>query len=1255
MVASLHQEGDFPLATRFTPRGEAQEFAWPSPSVISRPRQDQFCYFSTRKSVIAHKFSSLLLIPIFCEVRLFRSRSISSAIADRMTSVFLAIVFLGALANTGFGQTPGTGAISGVVHDPSNRVVVNAEVRAVNEATHVTRAVMTTSEGVYRVPLLPPGLYTVMVKAAGFAENTSHAIQAAVSETTSLNVTLAIATAAANVQVEGNSELAELESSTLGGLVNDRAVQALPLSSRNYTQIMGLAPGVVVDLPTATALGNGTQNVASNGATPTANNIQFNGVDANNLVESSAATAQTFEVGTAIPAPDTIQEFRVQTANFDAAYGRGTGANVDLVGKSGTNKFHGSAWEFLRNDLFNANDFFSKADGQERAELKQNEFGGSVGGPIFKDRTFFFVAYQGMTQVNGLGDLVTTTLPALTSDRSAATLGAQFCPAAHLDDAGQPATGYLTQAGGTQIACDGSNINPVALKILNAKLANGQFAVPNPQVAIPNTGTDASDQVPMGQSTYSIPARYREDQFTIDIDQVLSPKNTLAGRFFYSRSTTSSAFAPGAANVPGWGLDALSRNTMFVLADTHVFNSKLVNIARVGYTRFDGLSQIQNQLTAETIGIGTPTGMADPTSNIPSLTAGGLTIGDSGTPTQWQVTNSFIWQDTVALTRGRHNARFGVELKRHEVDENQPILVDGGLVIATFSDFLLGESAAQNGSPEGLSNVSLSVGGGGIFRRNTRYTDFAGFAQDDIKLVRRLTLNAGLRYEIFGAPTDTGGRLADFDASSAIQGPIPVTGTFSGFTVPSNFQGAVPEGVTKTSYPGYYKTPYGDLSPRLGFVWQVMEKPVVVVRGGFGVYFDEHSGNIVEQTLVQPPFSSLQIESGTPNGPATLQSPFVPLVLPNSSFPIFTPRTPTSSPFIEGTDPNIQDGKTEEYNLNVQYALGRDYLLDVGYVGTRSLHRPGSVEFDQALLASPQSPVNGETTNTAENVIARMPIQGLGPGSLSADSVFVGSYNSLQMSITKRMQHGFQLQGSYTWSKNLDEVNGEGGTDVFELELPTNDQRNLRRSSYGPANDDRDQRAVLNFIWQAPKFASMPTMARLMFTNWEFSGIGVIQSGAAFSVFDANAGSVYGLLSGQLRAERTGSNPSTHGSLFSRVMNGYLDPSAFTRAPEVTNGMGLADQDFGNSGVGIVRGPGQHNLDMAVERLFPVTETKSFRFRAEFFNLTNTPQFANPNNSLGYTDPTLLNPSSSPSFGKITGEQGGPHPRIVQFAAKYLF
>ncbi len=1159
------------------------------------------------------------------------------------------------LVGSALGQTPGTGAITGVVYDSSNRVIANAEVLTVNDGTHVSRSAVTTPEGVFRVPLLSPGTYTVTVKAKDFQEQTSQPIPVTASETSSLNVTLTVAAERTSVQVTSDAETADLESSTLGGLVNDKAVQALPLSSRNFTQIMGLAPGVVADLPTATVLGNGTQNVASNGATPTANNIQFNGVDANNLVESSAATAQTFEIGTAIPAPDTIQEFRVQTANFDAAYGRGTGANVDLVSKGGTNEFHGSAWEFVRNNLFNANDFFSKTDGQPRAELKQNEFGGALGGPIRTDRAFFFGAYQGLTQANGLGDLVTATLPMLTSDRSAGTLGALFCPAGHLDSADQPATGYLTVAGGTQVACDGSNINPVALKILNTKLPSGQFAIPNPQVAIPNTGADASDQLPEGQSTFSFPAHYREDQFTGNMDQTLSQKNTLAERFFYSHSTTSSAFTPGGANVPGWGSGDRSRNTMFVLADTHVLNPSLINIGRFGYMRFDGLSSVENPLTAEAVGIGITTGAADATANMPDIEAGPVTIGDSGTPSQWQVTNSFIYQDTVAWTHGRHNARFGVELKRHEVDETQPILIDGAAIFFTFADFLLGESAAENGSPQGLSNVSLSVAGGGIFRRNTRYTDYAGFAQDDVKLTNRLTLNAGLRYEIFAAPTDTTGRLANFDASTALQGPIPSTGTFSGFTVPSNFPGAVPEGVTKTSYPGYYRTSYGDVSPRLGFAWQAMEKPVVVVRGGFGLYYDQHSSNIVEQTLSQSPFALLQIQGGSPNGPATLQSPFFPLVPPSSSFPLFTPRTPSSTPVIEGTDPNLRDGLTQEYNLNVEYAMGRGYLLDVGYVGTRSLHRPGFLQFDQASLASPQNPINGETTNSIGNVLARIPIQGINPGSMSADSIMIGNYNSLQASLTKRMEHGFQLQGSYVWSKNLDEVNGENGSEVFELALPTNDQHHLRTSSYGPANDDRDQRVVANFIWSAPKFTSFPAIARHVLADWEFSGIGVVQSGAAFSVFDSNAGSIYALIGNVTRAQATGQNPSTHGSLFSRATNGYLDPAAFTRAPEAPFGTSPADQDFGISGVGLVRGPGQHNVDVAMERIFPVRENDGFRFRVEFFNLTNTPQFANPNNTLGFTDPTLPNPSASPSFGKITGELGGPHPRIIQFAAKYQF
>jgi hypothetical protein len=1167
------------------------------------------------------------------------------------TAIFALAIFV--CAKTVSAQTPGTGAIAGVVYDPADRVVANAQVSVLDEATRVSREVTTSAEGVYRVPLLSPGAYTLEVSVAGFAVDTLHSVQVTASQTTSLNVKLAIAGATTSVQVTGKPQVADLDSSTLGGLVDETAMQSLPLSNRNYTQILGLSPGVVVDLPSPAELGRGTQNVASSGATPTANNIQFNGIDANNLAENSAANAEE-EVGTAIPAPDTIQEFRVQTANFDAAYGRGTGANVDVVSKSGTNAFHGSVWEFVRNNLFNANDFFSKLDGQPRPDLKHNQFGAAVGGPIVRDRTFFFVAYQGLTEVNGIGNEQNPILPQLSADRSAATLGAQFCPAGHLDGAGMPATGYMTHAGGTQVACDGSNISPVALAILNAKLPSGQFAVPSPQVALASSGLDPSDQLPVGQSTFAPPAYYREDQFSVNVDQILNQRNTLAGRFFYSRAPTTEPFSPNAANVPGWGTNELDRNTMFVLADTHIISSSLVNVARFGYVRFDGTSAVQNPLSAATIGEGTPTGAMGPALNAPGLTIDGLfTIGDAGTPSAWQVTNSFVWQDTVSWTSGRHNLRFGAEVKRHEVDEQIPEETDGLLDINTFDDFLLGESAAQNGSPQGLSNVTEAFAGGGIFRKDERYSDLAFFAQDDLKITPRLALNAGLRYEVFGSPTETHGRLTNFDPNIAAA-QVPDSGSFSGFTVPSNFPGTVPEGVLRTNYAGFWKTPYGDIGPRLGFVWQMSQRPMLLLRGGFGVYFDQHSGTIAEQTIDDPPFATFQIVSGAPNAAATLQSPFVPLVLPPSSYPIFMPRTPSSLPFIEGMNPNLKDGKTAEYNLNLEYAFTHDSLLQVGYVGTRSLHRDGQLEFDQASLASPQNPINGETTNSVNNLIARLPYAGISPGSLVTTSGFAASYNSLRTSVTHRMQHGLQLQGSYTWSKNLDEVNGEGGLDTFELQLPTNDQHNLRQA-YGLAGDDRSQRIVVNFTWQTPKPAMSSLFLRRVLTDWAFSGIGVIQTGSPLTITDANAGSVYGNLAGETRAETTGKNPSTGGSLFSRVLNGYLDPNAFTRAPEAPNGTSLADQDFGDSGVGLVRGPGQHNVDFAVERQFRITETSNFRLRAEAFNLTNTPQFGNPNTSLGYGDPTVPNPTASPTFGRITAEQDGPHPRIIQFAAKYVF
>ncbi len=1154
-------------------------------------------------------------------------------------------------------QTPGTGAVVGSVVDPAGSAISDAHVSLLNVTSGIMRDVATNDEGVFRVLLLPPGQYVVAATAKDFAPSAHLPLEVTVSETTSVRVKVSVAGANTTVQVESGTRGVDLENSTLGGLVDKTAIQSLPLSSRNYTQILSLAPGVITDLPTATVLGNGTQNVASNGATPTSNNIQFNGIDANNLQENSAAASQGYEVGTAVPAPDTIEEFRVQTGNFDAGYGRGSGANVDLVSRSGANALHGGAWEFVRNNLFNANDFFSKEAGQPRADLKQNEFGGMVGGPIRRDHLFFFVGYQGITQVNGLGSLKTVELPQFTADRSAAGLGAQFCSAGHLNSQGQPSLGYITAAGGTQVACDGSNINPVAIALLNEKLPNGQLAIPSPQILLPPTpGTDPTDQLPLGLSTFSPPAHYREDQATANIDGVVNSKNTLSGRFFYSRGTFLLPFAPSGENLPGWNTDQLNRNTMFVLADTHVFNPSLVNIARFGYIRFDGLVNQENPISAAQVGVGTPTGTSS-TPNLPFITVGGFAFGDGGTPSDWSVTNTFVYQDTLALSRGRHNARFGLEAKQHQVDENQPQQVDGNFTAPTIGDFLLGESATQNGSPLGLSNLSNSGAGAGIYRRDSRFIDWAAFAQDDFKLTRQLTVNAGLRYEIFGAPREVQGRLTNFDPSLALIGNIPPGGTFLGYTVPSNFPDAIPTGVTKTSFDTFYRTPYGDVSPRLGFAWQMMGKPVLVLRGGFGIYFDRHSANVPEQTLSQAPFAFAQFTPGVLNAAASLEDPFVPSLPQSSAFPIFSPLTQNSPnpPFIEATNPNLKDGKTYEYNLNLQYELGHDYVLQAAYVGTKSVHRPGQFVFDQALLASPASPVNGQTANSINNVAQRMPIQGITPGSLLTDDNFIANFNALQASVTKHLSHGLELQGSYTWSKNLDQVNGEGGTDVFELQLPTNNQLDLRHSSYGPANDDRTHRFVMNFVWSTPPLSSAPRFERVLLAHWQLSGIALIQSGAAFSVFDGNAGSVYGLLGGQVRAELApNGNAYTKGSMFSRVINGYLNPAAFMRAPVVPFATTIADEDFGNSGVGFVRGPGQHNLDMALERNFPVFESRSLVLRAEVFNLTNTPQFANPNSSLGYGNP-LLPAVASPSFGLITAEQGGPHPRVLQLAAKFLF
>lgn len=1124
----------------------------------------------------------------------------------RMGLLLVLIVLFGRLV---WGQTSDTGAIVGVARDPSGGVVPRAQIIATNVQTNLTRTIQATEHGQFRLPLLPPGPYTLTVHARGFSPSIVRSVQVVVSETTAVTIRLKLGTAKTLVNVIGSSPLAQTESAALGWVTSGETLRALPLANRNFTQILSLSAGVITAVPNAAALGRNSQNVSANGAKTTSNNFQFNGIDANNISENSASGFDP-EVGIAVPAPDSIEEFKVQTGMYDAQYGRDAGANVDIVSRSGTNQWHGTAWEFFRNTALDANDFFLNQNHQPRPVLQQNQFGGALGGPIKKNKAFFFFSYQGTIQRDGQapGSLVSTFLPPLTADRSRAALGKLF--------GGQ--TGAL---GGVAIAPDGSNINPVALALLNAKLPGGSYLIPIPQTILPGG---------VGESTYSIPARYREDQYTANIDENFSAADQLSARFFTSLGTTNEPFTPFAATVPGFGTNETQRNLMFVLSATHIFSPNVMNTARFGFTRFPGFLSGSSPITAAEVGMATPSGLPE----IPGIDIQGLfNIGPAGQPFYWENTNTFVWKDTVSVTRGRQHLFMGGEAKHDQLDVNVPFTTAGFLDFLSFPDFLLGESGAQNGTGE--SNIFNSTGASGLFRKDERYTDFAGFVQDNVHATNRLVLNLGLRYEFFGPPSEIHGRLSNFDPSIAAR-QIPQGGSFSGFLLPSNYPGSLPSGVLRTRNLGMWNPDYKDFAPRTGFALQLMRRPIVVLRGGYGIYYERLSGELAEQNVGQIPFSVTQSLQGAQNAAATFQQPFNPPLPPNSAYPIYIPRTPDSALFLASIARGIKSPYTQQYSLNLQFELARKMIWQIGYVGSKTSRLAGCYQFNQALIATPANPVNGQTTTTNENLAQRLPFTGIAGGSYQCTTAFTANYNGLQTSVIRRMSRGLQFQASYTYSKSLDQTSGTGGLSSLDLGFLGNDQTKPN-GSYGPDDFDRTHRFVLSFIYSPPRLTGGPRLLRSTVSDWQFSGVSVIQTGAPITVNDSTAGSVYGNLVGFSRAECTGLPPASSGSLTARL-NQYFNSTAFSAPPVIGDGTG-----FGDCGVGILRGPSQENLDLAIQRSFSIGKERSFKLRAEFYNFTNTPKFGLP----------VSDRSAGPAFGVISSTVANP--RLIQFALKFQF
>ena len=1111
------------------------------------------------------------------------------------------------------GQTPSTGALAGVVLDPSGAELPGVVLRLSYPETGRTESVTSDERGRFSFLFLPPGLYQLQASKTDFDSLNLTDLHIALTETLRLVLRLHLTAHFERAIVSSQPIMAQTDSAALGRVINETAVRQLPLVTRNFAQITGLSPGVAVGVYNAGELGLGgtalSQIAQSNdgifvhGSRSYDNNFQMDGISVSDVQGSAAGSG-----GIPIPNPDSIQEFKVQTGLYDAGFGRYAGANVSLITKTGGNDFHGTIFEFFRNEVLNANDFFLNRAVQLRPALKQNQFGFAFGGPIKKEKLLFFASYQGTRQINGVAAgqsriACTSNLiePPLTNDRSPAALGRLF-------------SGMAGALGGVAIKTDGSNINSVALNLLNLKLPDGSFLIPTPQTV--DTTKPFAQQ---GFSVFAEPCHFNENQFLISADYLINANSRISARFFLADDDETITF-PGnglnpAGNIPGFPSPSDSGSRVLSLAHTYTFGNGWLNEAKFGYVRTRASSQAQTPFNWSDVGVAE--GEMNYNNELPSLNIAGSISFASGFP-RTITQNSFVFSDGLSFVHGSHTLRLGGSITRFQ--DNIDIIGLGSFVqFLSWPDFLLGLNATSNGTE--FSNVFASFDDFGLTYRAYRAWDGAAFAQDDYRIGRSLTLNVGLRYERIGQFGDNLGRNSSFDLSKADANPPP-DGSYAGYVVASNFSGTLPPGVTRAKNPfGNYGEGQNTIAPRIGFAWQILPtSSALVLRGGYGIYYSQPTGQAFYQNVFGAPYSEFRLNSGPSNSSATFQSPFAQPFPTPDSFPMFPAYSPTTATTIYGVAPAFRPTMVQQYSLNVQTEFHEGWLLEVGYVGTRGIHLVRQRSLNQALSASPSNPLRGVTTDTVANISLRVPVFGVPSNSLVEMESEGGSwYNGLEVSLTKRLGHGLQFLGSYTFSKTLDTDGADINSTSSGNALTLGDQDSPGQR-WGRASFDRTHRFVLSATWSLPSPSA--GLERAVLGGWDVSVVATIQSGSALTMSDTNANNVFGITEDRAQLSGTCSKSQLiKGGSVESKLGGYFNAACFTTPPIIgADGIGTA---FGDSGTGIVNGPGQANLDLALSKALTVnwpTEKSGVQFRAEFFNMMNHPQFANPDTNFHLTD-----------------------------------
>jgi hypothetical protein len=1126
-------------------------------------------------------------------------------------------------------QTSTTGELRGTVSDSSGAVIPSAPITVINQATGERRMVKSAADGTFAVPLLQPGKYRIEIAPPGFEQEIHQGVTILVTETTVVNGHLKVGSVSATVQVDDHPPLVDSTTNSLGDVVASEQVQSLPLVNRNFTQIIDLSAGVTSSVTRADELGRGSGGqvpeaegggINVQGARASDNNFQLNGVNVNDFGGSG--------LGIPIPNPDTIQEFRVQTGMYDAEYGRVAGANVDVITKTGANAFHGDVFEFWRNDVLNANDYFFNADGAARPELKQNQYGGTLGGPIKKDKLLFFGAYQGTRQINAVQGRQTFVSPLFTdSDRTAAGIGSLF--------AGQRGffqnvfSGYCGCPVGPAVAADGSNVNPVALALLQYKLPNGNYLYPSPNPAT-------------GLVSVTAPATFNENQYMGNGEYLQSSKNTIEARFFLAKSNQSNQFPSLGGNLPGIPQITDQQYLTASVSDDYAISSSLFNQVRFGYARSISNIMPQSPISFSSVGITS----AAQNNNLPEIAVAGSDTLDAGAY-QPYIQNNFDLEDNFSWIKGRHNMRFGGGFTRSQ-QANNGENYNGEVDFQTWPDFILGLNGIQNGTADivgiPFSNVYFSFDLLGILSADTRTWDVSGYFQDDYKITPRLTINAGFRYEWLPPFSALKGRATNLDPALLDPNP-PAGGSYAGFTAPSDYPGSLPTGVTRTGINSFI--PGSDnhtFAPRVGLAWSVFpNSDRLVLRAGYGIYYSAVTGNSEFQSVPSLPWADLRIFTPPNNGLSTFQSPFEQPIPPLSAFPFYQSYTPSSDIDFIATQQKARPGITQEYTVNIQHQLASDLMLQIAYVGSGANHLIYSHSINQAGNATAQNPIRGQTSNTIANLSLRVPYEGFDPAQfLEQLSEGRSNYNALEATVKKNMGHGVQFLAAYTWSKTMT----TGASAVVGSTFgggAVGDQTNLY-ADYGQADFSRPQRLIISAIYKLPTLREGPSVAKLMASGWQAQGVATFQSGTPLTFTNSDSSNLYGTMSDHAYINYTlpgCSNVRLPGSVKSRVPE-FFNTSCFTTPPVLSADGGTG---FGNSRAGMLQGPGQHNFDLALAKITPIagSEAVNLEFRAEFFNAFNSSQFSNPDTA--YSD--------GAAFGKITATSVAP--RIGQLALKLHF